>query len=250
MKSRQNYYRILHVQPDAPQEIIKASYRTILMQLQSHPDLGGSHAGAVLLNEAYAVLGDPGRRAQYDLELRLQEELQQGKKQESGHSGGAPRGPGPNPSATQEETRYPGQKSCVFCGAPYWEPPTPQPEDLCGRCGSPLHHVVRVRGESECRRLLQRMPKGGEVVFYSEWPGRGGKGWIRDLSAQGMCFKAAQPFPRNQIIKMDSSLLGAVGRVVYCRKARRVRGFRYVIGVEFVTLAFQRVSGTFVSKSA
>jgi curved DNA-binding protein CbpA len=62
--NRRNFYRLLHVQPDAPFEVIKASYRA-LMTLH-HPDVGGDHDAAVLLNEAYAVLSDTSRRAEYD----------------------------------------------------------------------------------------------------------------------------------------------------------------------------------------
>ena len=62
MKNRRNYYRILHVQPDAPVEIIKASYKTLMQKLGQHPDLGGGHENAALINEAYAVVTDPVRR--------------------------------------------------------------------------------------------------------------------------------------------------------------------------------------------
>ena len=66
MENRRNLYRILHVQPDAPDEIIQSSYRTLMMKLRMHPDLGGDHYTATLINEAYAVLSDPARRAAYD----------------------------------------------------------------------------------------------------------------------------------------------------------------------------------------
>jgi len=68
--NRRNYYRVLHVQPEAPVEVIKASYRTLMTQLKVHPDLGGSHAQAAMINEAWAVLGDAERRAAYDRLLR------------------------------------------------------------------------------------------------------------------------------------------------------------------------------------
>lgn len=68
--NRRNYYRVLHVQPEAPAEVIKASYRTLMTRLKVHPDLGGSHAQAAMINEAWAVLGDPERRAAYDRLLR------------------------------------------------------------------------------------------------------------------------------------------------------------------------------------
>ena len=43
--NRRNYYRILHVQMDAPTEIIKASYRTCMQKLREAtlPDLPMAH---------------------------------------------------------------------------------------------------------------------------------------------------------------------------------------------------------------
>jgi hypothetical protein len=66
MKNRRNYYRLLQVQADAPTEIIRSSFRTLMRELKQHPDLGGSHWEATLLNEAYETLTDPKRRAAYD----------------------------------------------------------------------------------------------------------------------------------------------------------------------------------------
>ena len=72
---RRNHYRLLHVQPEAPVEVIKASYRTLMSRLRMHPDLGGSHEEAALINEAYAVLCDPALRADYDRQLRWRQRL-------------------------------------------------------------------------------------------------------------------------------------------------------------------------------
>ena len=69
VNNRRNHYRMLFVQPDAPFEVIRVNYRTLMGKLKLHPDLGGEHWNAVYVNEAYATLGDPVRRAAYDLEL-------------------------------------------------------------------------------------------------------------------------------------------------------------------------------------
>ena len=53
MKNRRNYYRLLQVQPDAPREVIRASFRTLIRELKHHPDLGGSDGDAALLIAAY-----------------------------------------------------------------------------------------------------------------------------------------------------------------------------------------------------
>lgn len=67
--NRRNYYRVLHAQPEAPLEVTRASYRTLMSTLRQHPDLGGDTAAAALLNEVYAVLRGPQRRARYDATL-------------------------------------------------------------------------------------------------------------------------------------------------------------------------------------
>lgn len=61
-----NYYAVLGVSPDADRKAIRARYAALMQRGGKHPDLGGSHAEAARLNEAYAVLRDPVRRALYD----------------------------------------------------------------------------------------------------------------------------------------------------------------------------------------
>jgi curved DNA-binding protein CbpA len=69
---RRNYYRTLNVQPDAPLEIIKNNYRTLLQKLRLHPDLGGKNWNATIINEAYNTLRHPDKRASYDKSLLKQ----------------------------------------------------------------------------------------------------------------------------------------------------------------------------------
>jgi molecular chaperone DnaJ len=66
------YYIILGVASDATQEQIKAAYRQKALEL--HPDHDGPDAGPFLsVQEAYAVLGDPARRGEYDRSLRQEQ---------------------------------------------------------------------------------------------------------------------------------------------------------------------------------
>lgn len=64
-----NYYMVLGVPQNAPQELIKKAYRKLVRQY--HPDLhhGTSDARIKLLNEAYGVLSDAQKRALYDIQL-------------------------------------------------------------------------------------------------------------------------------------------------------------------------------------
>ncbi len=59
-----NYYDILGVPKGASADEIKKAYRSKAHKL--HPDKGGDKAKFQEVNEAYQVLGDPQKKAQYD----------------------------------------------------------------------------------------------------------------------------------------------------------------------------------------
>ena len=62
---QKDYYKILGVSDDASAEEIKKSYRKLAFQY--HPDRNpGNEEMMKELNEAYAVLSDPGKRREYD----------------------------------------------------------------------------------------------------------------------------------------------------------------------------------------
>jgi curved DNA-binding protein CbpA len=69
MIERRNFYRILHVQPDAPMAVITESYRVLMQKLGNRVDLDGPDWNISLLNIAYNTLRDPHKRAAYDREL-------------------------------------------------------------------------------------------------------------------------------------------------------------------------------------
>jgi curved DNA-binding protein CbpA len=66
------HYESLHVTEDAPEEVIRASYRALC--LKHHPDTAGdtprSKRRMQIINDAHAVLSDEAQRAAYDLVLR------------------------------------------------------------------------------------------------------------------------------------------------------------------------------------
>ena len=68
-RKRPSYYEVLGVAPDATEEEIKRAYRKLA--LKYHPDRCESDTTELMsrINGAYAVLGDPGQRASYDLTL-------------------------------------------------------------------------------------------------------------------------------------------------------------------------------------
>lgn len=64
-----DHYAVLGVPPDASATEIRAAYRTLARR--HHPDRSPTESAAMAaVNEAYRVLGDPGRRAVYDAARR------------------------------------------------------------------------------------------------------------------------------------------------------------------------------------
>lgn len=61
-----DYYEVLQVHPRAHPAVIRKVYHVLMRDLKHHPDLGGDVEMAQLINEAYSVLSDPARRAEYD----------------------------------------------------------------------------------------------------------------------------------------------------------------------------------------
>lgn len=59
-------YEVLQVHRRAEPDVIRAAYRVLARR--HHPDFGGDPERMVAINEAWAVLGDPARRAAYDAE--------------------------------------------------------------------------------------------------------------------------------------------------------------------------------------
>jgi hypothetical protein len=67
MARPRSYYDVLNVAPDAELVVIEAAYRALMKKY--HPDQGKAEAGgasAAEINEAFALLRDPERRADYD----------------------------------------------------------------------------------------------------------------------------------------------------------------------------------------
>ena len=66
-----NYYEILEIDRGATPAHVQAAYRRLMQRPGQHPDRGGDHAIAALINRAYSVLRDPVLREAYDDRLDI-----------------------------------------------------------------------------------------------------------------------------------------------------------------------------------
>ena len=236
-----DYYEVLHVNRDAPLEIIRGSYRTLMQRLKNHPDLGGDPAIAARINEAYAVLRDAEQRAAYDARLDLVAQIARGAPKEFADY------PTPGPAtATLDPSR-----ECVFCEAPHDHGNTAEMDVGCHTCGSPLATAIEHRMESLDKRAIERIGKKKKITFYTHWPQRRGfKGHTEDISLNGLRFSTRRDLKAGQRIKIVSNLIEAVAHVTHSAHERRGWTTHCVAGVSFITLRFVRSIGGFVSDRA
>ncbi len=233
--NRRNYYRILHVQPDAPTEVIKSSYRTLMQHLKMHPDLGGDHGNAALINEAYAVLSDPAKRQAYDasLEQRTDTSAAAATDQHRQTSTAAPRRGRPAAG------RRGGQ--CPFCHAAY--DGQPETDARCASCASPLTRPPVDTGRAAWLRAVERVPQDLPLRFWTAWPAaRPREGRLLDLSLTGLRFATTNLLLPDQFLKIDCERFQAIARVIH----HRTSGMEHKVGAEFLTLRFLRSKGAFL----
>lgn len=244
MKNRRNYYRVLHVGPEAPAAVIQASYRTLMQRLKMHPDLGGDHAGAALINEAYATLSDPARRQAYDLTLASATQ----QRREARHAV-PPRTPAPPtpPRATGPLSTT----ACSFCGASSPAGRAESKEGLCATCASPLRSGPRHEAAEESRRAIERVPRNMPVTFYSaRFPDLACSGTTEDVSLRGMRLLSGSSIQVGDRLKIECAFCSAVAIVRSVRPHRdRARG-PWVCGVEFLTLRISQQRGGLISTLA
>lgn len=226
MKNRRNYYRLLQVQPDAPVEVIRAAFRTLMLKLKHHPDLGGSTPDASDLNEAYAVLTDPGRRAVYDQELYLRYTKRAGESDKS-------------PLITV---------FCPVCKRPLAR--KPEPGERCSSCRSPLQSEKPDDQKQAYERAFARTRRDAKISYYLSWPGKAQQGRMLDFSPHGMRFCCGEKIPAGTVLKIRSDICDASGTVTNARKENAGGQDFYSIGVVFLAVNFIEPRGSFVSTTA
>lgn len=241
MKNRRNYYRILHVQPDAPPDIVKASYRTQMQKLKMHPDLGGDEWDASILNEAYRVLSNPEQRAAYDAAfLGDREGLFQAAQSSSNRAG--------HDGYTGNTSAPVDLSLCAFCRTPRPPDISELPTPVCSGCGAPLQAANTLRAVGPAKRACERMTYHAPVTVYLDTECTGLQGTLRDLSPMGLQLQTRTQLRAGQIIRLSGEVVAAIGRVVFCNRARNTG--RFTTGVAFITVHFRQQSGTFICEHA
>jgi len=244
-KNRRNYYRILHTQPDAPSDIIKASYRTQMQKLKMHPDLGGDEWNASVLNEAYQVLSNPEKRAAYDAEFIGDRNGMKSAVHAAERTGHQRK----QNTDTTRHTETHDSSACPFCQTPKLASTASYAEATqCSGCNGPLQVAGNLRLADPAKRAFERMPQYSELTLFVDIVGPGLQGKLRDLSPVGLQLESAGPLNPNQIIRISGEVLSAIGRVVFSNRGSNGRVF--TAGIEFLTVSFHERVGTFITETA
>ena len=226
MKERRSYYRILQIQPDAPPEIIQASYRALMKELRRHPDLGGSTEEAFVLNEAYETLMDPEKRAAYDDRI-FQKSIEGGMR------------------FTHRNT---SSELCPVCAAEISR--KLEPGELCCKCHTPLRSDLEIETDDWNRRSILRMKSSATIEYYVTWPGTLRQGRMLDFSPKGMRFICEEELSPGTVLKISCSLLDAAGLVTNLSEEATGEQVSYAVGISFIAVHFTDVHGTFLSTFA
>ncbi len=226
MKNRRNYYRLLQVQPDAPVEIIRASFRALMLDLRQHPDLGGSSDYAALLIEAYETLTDPRRRAAYDTKLP-KGYIRKGN------------------SIKASEIKTSGSELCPFCG--HLLSNKALPGDHCPECGIPLKSKEQTAPHLSGRRSLDRMKRNEKVSYWSAWPQKPRDAIMNDLSPHGMGLLCPEQLSPGTILKISGPRLLASAVVTNTREEMNNGRRLCSAGVSFLAVDFEDTRGYFLS---
>ena len=242
MNNYKNYYQILHVQADAPTEVIRSSYRALMQKLKMHPDLGGDPQEAALVNEAYSVLTNESARKKYDASLTSMGKVNAKVSANTKNSNRQHSSP-----ANIDTNNY-----CVFCRTAHNLGNLLQADSRCSTCASALFPATKQTFEQQDQRIIQRIDRQWDVTFYTQWPSnRSHSGKTHDVSLNGMQLLTTTVLEANQIIKITSSTLDAIARVVNRREDRSgLLKKRWRVGIEFLTLRFHQTHGTFLKLDA
>ncbi|MBC8089334.1 MAG: J domain-containing protein [Phycisphaerae bacterium] len=229
--NRRNYYRLLHVQPDAPADVIKAAFRALIRV--HHPDTGGDHLVATLLNEAYGVLCNESKRAAYDAKHAVRPaRARRDATRDVQHGAGAGAGV--------------RGRGCAFCH--FALPTIVRGGTRCLRCQGPLAPAVGAGDVSKSaeRRGLPRVNKSDWGTMQVCWPCEPIDVRMRDLSLVGISIYSGNAVPVGTTLRIVAAAVDVVADLVSCRRVDKV----FTIHARLVTAIFASPTGGFVSMAA
>ena len=221
-----------------------------MQRLKQHPDLGGDHWNAALINEAYRVLTNMQSRKQYDHERQL---IRRGSSfsKPVNYAADATAGPSVRQSAYKSAacTSTTPAADCLFCLIPQDSSMSDHPDAVCSNCASPLCAASEWLLEHSSQRTIKRVEKQFNIDFFTTWPQTDPcSGQTLDVSPNGMRFISQRHLGEGRNIKIASSVIEAVALVTHCQYNDDTNS--WIVGVAFETLRLAHSQGVFFSAKA
>ncbi|MFK7889744.1 MAG: J domain-containing protein [Granulosicoccus sp.] len=252
-----DYYKLLHVQRDAPEAVIKASYRAMMQKMQYHPDLGGDEDLAKQLNLAVGVLCNEAQRTSYDRILAASQEAQpppgaEASPQDDKAGMDNPEARNPPPYAAKAHPSLPIKPGCDFCHCTRSDTPLDGPYNaaksgacqVCGAAATPIHSI-NDSDTAELRRL-HRQAYTMSAEYWQRWPQPvPATGKIINFSTIGCALESTEQLAPGHILKLEAQLFKAVCRVCDCRAG--VRGDTFILGLAFINLNLYTKPGSLLN---
>jgi curved DNA-binding protein CbpA len=198
-----------------------------MRELKQHPDLGGEHWSAAIINEAYDTLSSDKLRREYDRTLFT------------------------------TYTKYPvtemgsGRKSVTGIICP-----------VCGKM--PVRHTVEEKNCPSCahdtcpdekpahrsmRRKVNRIKKTGRLRYFSSRFHTGSEATMLDLSPEGIRFMCDKELKRTSTVRLRSPLFRAEARIVSSRKGMLNGKPHFYVGAMFTRVTFTHTRGSFYTRN-
>ncbi len=258
--NQRNYYRILHIQPDSPAAIVESSYRTL--KQKKSPSLASR-----LVDDAFAVIGNPLKRALYDRLLQqgshfaAVDRIKQTFKQNDTNTVAcnkpaiitddhAQKNAKTQPGSVQKAHAFSQTYApvithyCAFCKTPHQHSDDQLSEASCVECDSPLASPANGLTDS-ARRDVTRFNQSGSLEVWLDWPQSAVIATLIDLSPTGLKLELDQEPMQGQMIKVDADEFKAVGEISHVATV----GSAWQVGLRFVAIRFQKQRGQFVRTS-
>ena len=258
--NQRNYYRVLHVQPDSPEAIILASYRSLIKHTRDEKNLA-------LIEEAKNILTDDKQKQQYEgylqrfghakaAKLVKQDALKVKAAQQNKATGPNNRlhtlyktqqaSQSGNQSVLHKQVQHHYQpvitQYCFFCMTPHNQSPSIDNAPNCFECNSPLFPPSD-QFTNQSRRSINRASQTSNITVYYDWPSPANRQAMLDLSPTGMKTQTSDKLDIGQIIKIQADSFNAVGEISYMQAA--TGAFQY--GIRFLTVQFEKQKGQFFS---
>jgi hypothetical protein len=253
-----NYYELLHLQPDAPAPVIKASYRAMMQKMRFHPDLGGDELLAQQLNKAVATLSKTDSRQEYDHWLAANSRKNTASGQKPAHERSPSeakreKSAGSSDSANDpagyeashgvdlgDRSQLPRRKQCPFCHAAYSSKGIGvagyREYNRCAQCKGAITLTENISmGAADDIRKIYRHTHHSQVWLHTGWPVKTAiTAAMTDLSIAGCAIHCATALTLQSVIMLDTQMLNSICQVRYQKQFGPTE--LYSIGLEFITL--------------